>query len=68
MISRRRALLSASDFSRGRDATRYFGDQQLNVWVTYPAIRLPAVLVLGALAGHLAIFRTLSGPTGRDRR
>ena len=39
---------------------RYFGDEQLNVWVTYPPfVWLPAVMVLAALAGHLVIFRAL---------
>ena len=47
-------------------AIRYFGDQQLNVWVTYPPfVWLPAVLVLAALAGHLVIFRALSLRTTR---
>jgi hypothetical protein len=42
---------------------RYFGDDQLNVWVTYPPfIWLPAVMVLAALAGHLVIFRALRPP------
>lgn len=37
---------------------RYFGDDALNVWVTYPPfVWLPAVMVLAALAGHLLIFR-----------
>jgi hypothetical protein len=39
---------------------RYFGDDHLNVWVTYvPYVWLPAVMVLVALAGHLLIFRAL---------
>ena len=39
---------------------RYFGDDNLNVWVTYPPfVWLPAVMVLAALAGHLLIFRVL---------
>lgn len=39
---------------------RYFGDDRLNVWVTYPPfVWLPAVMVLAALAGHLVIFRAL---------
>ena len=39
---------------------RYFGDDHLNVWVTYvPFVWLPAVMVLAALAGHLVIFRAL---------
>ena len=50
-------------------AIHYFGDQQLNVWVTYPPfVWLPAVLVLAALAGHLVIFRALSAPAGRAHR
>ena len=37
---------------------RYFGEDRLNVWVTYPPfVWLPAVMVLAALAGHLLIFR-----------
>lgn len=40
---------------------RYFGDDRLNVWVTYPPfVWLPAVMVLAALAGHLIVFRTLA--------
>ena len=39
---------------------RFFGDDRLNVWVTYPPyVWLPAVMVLAALAGHLLIFRAL---------
>jgi hypothetical protein len=39
---------------------RYFGDDRLNVWVTYPPfVWLPAVMVLCALAGHLLIFRAV---------
>jgi hypothetical protein len=39
---------------------RYFGDHNLNVWVTYPPfVWLPAVMVLAAMAGHLMIFRAL---------
>ena len=39
---------------------RYFGDDRLNVWVTYPPfVWLPAVMVLAALAGHLVVFRAL---------
>lgn len=39
---------------------RYFGDEHLNVWVTYPPfVWLPAVMVLAALAGHLLVFRAL---------
>lgn len=47
------AILSTPTF-------RYFGDEQLNTWVTYtPFVWLPAVLVLAAFAGHLLIFRAL---------
>jgi hypothetical protein len=43
-------------------AVRYFGDANLNVFVTYtPYVWLPAVMVLAALAGHLVIFRALRG-------
>ena len=39
---------------------RYFGDDALNVWVTYPPfVWLPAVMVQAALAGHLLIFRAV---------
>lgn len=39
---------------------RYFGDDRLNVFVTYPPfVWLPAVMVLAALAGHLLIFRAI---------
>jgi hypothetical protein len=39
---------------------RYFGDDRLNVFVSYPPfVWLPAVMVLSALAGHLLIFRAL---------
>jgi hypothetical protein len=39
---------------------RYFGDDQLTVFVTYPPfVWLPAVMVVAALAGHLVIFRAL---------
>jgi hypothetical protein len=44
----------------GTPRFRYFGDDQLNVWVTYPPfVWLPAVMVLAALAGHLLIFRAV---------
>jgi len=40
---------------------RLFGDDRLNVFVTYPPfVWLPAVMVLAALAGHLIVFRALS--------
>lgn len=39
---------------------QYFGPHQVNVWVTYPPfVWLPAVLVLGALLGHILVFRAL---------
>jgi hypothetical protein len=35
-----------------------FGEDRLNVWITYPPfVWLPAVMVLAALTGHLIIFR-----------
>jgi hypothetical protein len=43
---------------------QFFGPDRLNVWVMYaPFVWLPAVMVLAALAGHLLIFRALSGHT-----
>lgn len=40
---------------------RLFGDDRLNVFITYPPfIWLPAVMVLAALAGHVIVFRALS--------
>jgi hypothetical protein len=54
------AILSTPTF-------RYFGDDRLNVWVTYtPFVWLPAVMVLAAFAGHLVIFRALVGRRRRD--
>ena len=39
---------------------RYFGDEHLNVWVTYPPfVWLPSVMVVAALAGHVLIFRAI---------
>ena len=39
-----------------------FGPDRLNTWVMHPPfVWLPAVMVLAALAGHLLIFRALSG-------
>ena len=39
---------------------RFFGEDQLNIWVTYPPfVWLPAIMVLAALAGHLIILRAL---------
>ena len=47
----------------GTPRFRYFGPDQVNVWVTYPPfVWLPAVMVLAALAGHLVIFRALLVP------
>ncbi len=44
----------------GTPRFRFFGDDRLNVWITYPPfIWLPAVMVLAALAGHLVIYRAL---------
>lgn len=52
------AILSTPRFA-------YFGDDRLNVWVTYPPfVWLPAVMVVAALAGHLLIFRALWTPRG----
>jgi len=52
------AVLSTPPFA-------YFGERQLNVWVTYPPfVWLPAVMVLVALAGHLVIARALVASTG----
>lgn len=37
-----------------------YGPEQVNRWVAYfPFVYLPAVLVLAALAGHIAVFRQL---------
>jgi hypothetical protein len=48
------AILSTPRFA-------YFGQDQLNVFVTYPPfVWLPAVMVLAAFAGHLVIFRALA--------
>lgn len=39
---------------------RYFGNDRLNVFVTYPPyVWLPAVMVLAALSGHILLFRAL---------
>ena len=39
---------------------RYFGDDRVVTFVTYPPfVWLPAVMVVAALAGHLVIFRAL---------
>ena len=44
----------------GTPRFRYFGEEHLNVWVTYPPfVWLPAVMVLAALSGHLLVFRAL---------
>ncbi len=40
---------------------RWFGDDRLNTFVTYPPfVWLPAVLVMAALIGHLLVWRKLS--------
>jgi len=50
------AILSTPRFA-------FFGQDRLNVWVTYPPfVWLPAVMVLAALAGHLLVFRALREP------
>ena len=37
---------------------RWFGDERLNVFITYPPfVWLPAVLVTGALMGHILVWR-----------
>jgi len=47
-------------------AVRWFGDDRLNVFVTYPPfVWLPAVLVTAALMGHVLVWRTLSLDTSR---
>ena len=47
----------------------YFGDERLNVFVTYPPfVWLPAVMVLAALAGHLLVFRALHVSPREERR
>ena len=47
----------------GTPRFHYFGNESLNVWVTYPPfVWLPTVMVLAALAGHLVIFRALLAP------
>jgi hypothetical protein len=48
---------------------RYFGDDRLNVWITYPPfVWLPAVMVVAALAGHLLVFRAIGTWKQRPRR
>jgi len=40
---------------------RWFGDERLNTFVTYPPfVWLPAVLVVAALMGHILVWRRLS--------
>ena len=47
----------------------YFGDDNLNVWVTYPPfVWLPAIMVLAALIGHILIFRAVSLQRSRSSR
>ena len=44
---------------------RWFGDDKLNTWVTYPPfVWLPAVMVTVALIGHLLVFRWLASTAG----
>jgi hypothetical protein len=39
---------------------RLFGEESVNVFITYPPfVWLPAVMVLAALAGHLIVFRAV---------
>ena len=43
---------------------RWFGDDRLNTWVTYPPyVWLPAVMVLAALTGHILVLRKLRAET-----
>ena len=52
----------------GTPRFRYFGEDRLNVWVTYtPFVWLPAVMVVAALAGHLIIFRALGMKAATSR-
>src|SRR5436190_1263160 len=45
---------------------RWFGDERLNVFVTYPPfVWLPGVLVMAALIGHILVWRRLTGSEGR---
>ena len=40
---------------------RWFGNDRLNVFVTYPPfVWLPAILVVAALAGHILVWRRLA--------
>lgn len=44
---------------------RWFGDERLNVWVTYPPfVWLPGILVTAALMGHILVWRKLSERPG----
>jgi hypothetical protein len=50
---------------------RWFGDDRLNVFVTYPPfVWLPAVLVTAALSGHILVWRALAAERAgsRDRQ
>jgi hypothetical protein len=39
---------------------RWFGDDRLNVFVTYPPfVWLPAILVPAALMGHILVWRRM---------
>ena len=40
---------------------RWFGDDRLNIWVTYPPFAwLPAIMVTAAFMGHVLVWRKLS--------
>jgi type IV secretory pathway TrbD component len=44
---------------------RWFGDDRLNTWVTYPPfVWLPAMMVLVAWTGHVLVFRKLGSRDG----
>ncbi len=43
-----------------------FGDRDLNTWIAYfPFVWLPSVMVAAAIAGHILVFRKLTGRDGR---
>jgi hypothetical protein len=55
------AILSTPTFA-------WFGQDRLNLWVTYPPfVWLPAVMVTAALTGHLLIFRALTASRDEPR-
>jgi hypothetical protein len=50
---------------------RWFGDDRLNVFVTYwPFVWLPAIMVVAALMGHIVVLRKLrlEGGRGQNRQ